>query len=57
MNDIITNFTGTSEPAKEVIYFNDGRMQAKNETTIYSIISKIFWISIVILIIASIIFI
>ena len=56
MDDMIITFANTSEKPKETIYFNDGRMQRKNDTKIYSIIHTVFWIAIVIIVIGNIIF-
>ena len=38
----VVNFEQTKDHAKEIIYFNDGRMAAKNESTIYVVIKNVF---------------
>jgi hypothetical protein len=48
MDDMVITFANTSEKLKETIYFNDGRMQRKNDTKLYSIIHTVFWVAIVI---------
>ena len=42
----VVNFEQTKDHAKEIIYFNDGRMAAKNESTIYVVIKNVFIICI-----------
>ena len=52
----IVNFVQTKDHAKEIIYFNDGRMAAKNESTIYVVIKNVFIICIIAILVLSLLF-
>lgn len=52
----VVNFEQTKDHAKEIIYFNDGRMAAKNESTIYVVIKNVFIICIIAILVLSLLF-
>ena len=52
----VVNFEQNKDHAKEIIYFNDGRMAAKNESTIYVVIKNVFIICIIAILVLSLLF-
>lgn len=50
------NTSSSSIEANEIVCFNDGRMTPKNDTKIYFVIKKAFWIILVLIALGSIVF-
>ena len=54
--DNVINFEQAKNHAKEIIYFNDGRIAPKNETTIYVVVKNAFIVCIIATLVLSLLF-
>lgn len=52
----VVNFEQTKDQAKEIVYFNDGRIAPKNESTIYVAIKNVFIVCIIAILVLSLLF-